>query len=134
MQSSFMMPNFEEKEQFFEISVVSRLTGVSPANIRVWEKRHGVVAPKRSESRRRLYTAEDIQGLTLLKALVDRGHAIGTIASLSSAQLEERLGVRERADAGSGSVRKRSASCRFSPLVRFSISSLPSETLFLEPR
>ncbi len=72
-----------------------------------------MVAPKRSESRRRLCTAEDIQRLPLLKALVDRGHAIGMIAGLNSAQLEERLGIQEQADAGSGSgsVRKRSASC-----------------------
>ncbi|MGY8686441.1 MAG: MerR family transcriptional regulator, partial [Verrucomicrobiales bacterium] len=66
-----------DQEQFFEISAVSRLTGVSTPNIRVWEKRHNVVEPKRSKTKRRLYTPDDIQRLTLLKALVDRGHAIG---------------------------------------------------------
>ena len=92
------MTNGTHEEQFFEISAVSRLTGVSTPNIRVWEKRHRVVEPKRSDSKRRLYTPEDIQRLTLLKALVDCGHAIGTIASLTTEQLEQRLAVQQGVD------------------------------------
>jgi DNA-binding transcriptional MerR regulator len=99
-----------EEEQFFEISAVSRLTGVTTPNIRMWEKRHGVVEPKRSESKRRLYTPDDIQRLTLLKALVDRGHSIGTIATLSMPQLEQRLAAQERAD-GPKSVNDEEGSC-----------------------
>lgn len=98
MRSLIQMTDSAENEQLFEISAVSRLTGISTPNIRVWERRHQVVEPKRSESRRRLYTAEDIRRLTLLKGLVDRGHAIGTIATLRIEQLEERLGVQEDAD------------------------------------
>ncbi|MCH1503523.1 MAG: MerR family transcriptional regulator [Verrucomicrobiales bacterium] len=92
------MTNGTDEEQFFEISAVSRLTGMSTPNIRIWEKRHQVVEPKRSDSKRRQYTAEDVQRLTLLKALVDRGHAIGTIASLTTQQLEQRLAAQEGAD------------------------------------
>ncbi|NCF86742.1 MAG: MerR family transcriptional regulator [Verrucomicrobiaceae bacterium] len=92
------MTNGTDEEQFFEISAVSRLTGMSTPNIRIWEKRHQVVQPKRSDSKRRQYTAEDVQRLTLLKALVDRGHAIGTIASLTTQQLEQRLAAQEGAD------------------------------------
>lgn len=98
MKALLTMATNTDDEQFFEISAVSRLTGVSTPNIRVWEKRHQVVEPKRSETRRRLYTPDDVQRLTLLKALVDRGHAIGTIASLTTPQLEQRLAAQEGAD------------------------------------
>ncbi|HQW30007.1 MAG TPA: MerR family transcriptional regulator [Verrucomicrobiales bacterium] len=80
-----------QEEEFYEISAVARLTGVSPHVLRVWERRYGVVEPGRSDSKRRRYTQDDIQRLTLLKTLVDHGHAIGSVARLATAQLEERL-------------------------------------------
>ncbi len=83
--------NGEPEVELYDISAVSRLTGLSTPNLRVWEKRYGVVEPSRSESQRRLYTADDIRRLTLLKNLADRGHTIGSIAGLSIAQLEARL-------------------------------------------
>ena len=79
------------ESEFFEISAVARLTGVSPHVLRVWERRYGVVEPGRSDSKRRRYTQDDIQRLTLLKTLVDNGHAISSVARLTTAQLEERL-------------------------------------------
>jgi DNA-binding transcriptional MerR regulator len=80
-----------QEDEFFEISAVARLTGISSHVLRVWERRYGVVEPRRSDSKRRRYNREDIQRLSLLKTLVDNGHAIGTIAKLSTEQLEERL-------------------------------------------
>ena len=81
----------QPESEIFEISAVARLTGISPHVLRVWERRYQVVEPQRSESRRRQYTQEDIQRLSLLKTLVDNGHAIGSIAKLTTPQLEERL-------------------------------------------
>jgi DNA-binding transcriptional MerR regulator len=75
----------------YRIGAVCRLTGLSQHVLRVWEKRYQVVTPERSESQRRLYRESDINRLTLLKALVDRGQAIGSIADLDSAELEHRL-------------------------------------------
>lgn len=77
--------------EFYEISAVARLTGISSHVLRVWERRYGVVEPHRSDSKRRRYTQEDIQRLSLLKTLVDNGHAISSVARLTTAQLEERL-------------------------------------------
>ena len=79
------------EQEVFEISAVARLTGISSHVLRVWERRYSVVDPQRSETKRRQYTQSDIHRLSLLKTLVDNGHAIGTIASLSTEQLEERL-------------------------------------------
>jgi DNA-binding transcriptional MerR regulator len=81
-------PNDEPK---YRIGAVCRLTGLSPHVLRVWEKRYAVVKPERSESRRRLYSNRDVNRLFLLKTLVDRGQAIGSIAGLETAELEQRL-------------------------------------------
>jgi len=78
-------------DEFFEISAVARLTGISSHVLRVWERRYGVVEPHRSDSKRRRYNQDDIRRLSLLKTLVDNGHAISSVARLSTAQLEERL-------------------------------------------
>jgi MerR family transcriptional regulator, light-induced transcriptional regulator len=79
------------QDEFFEISAVARLTGISSHVLRVWERRYGVVEPGRSDSKRRRYHQDDIRRLSLLKALVDNGHAISSVARLDTAQLEERL-------------------------------------------
>ncbi len=79
------------EQELYDIGSVARLTGLSTPNIRVWEKRYSVVEPSRTDTGRRLYTGIDVQKLTLLKSLVDRGGLIGSLASLSIPQLEDRL-------------------------------------------
>lgn len=78
-------------EPRYRIGAVCRLTGISQHVLRVWEKRYGAVEPERSETDRRLYRESDVNRLSLLKALVDRGQAIGSIADLDDDELERRL-------------------------------------------
>ena len=78
-------------EPRYRIGAVCRLTGISQHVLRVWEKRYGVVEPLRSETDRRLYRESDVHRLSLLKSLVDRGQAIGSIADLDNEALEHRL-------------------------------------------
>ena len=75
----------------YRIGAVCRLTGLSPHVLRIWEKRYGVVTPGRSSSQRRLYTDEDVRKLSLLKTLVDRGQAIGSLISLDIVDLQRRV-------------------------------------------
>ena len=75
----------------YAIGVVSKLTGIHPETLRMWERRYAIVAPGRSKGRGRRYSDEDIRHLSLVKTLVDAGHQIGTIAPLSMAQLQARL-------------------------------------------
>jgi DNA-binding transcriptional MerR regulator len=78
-------------EPKYRIGAVCRLTGISQHVLRVWEKRYGAVEPARSETDRRLYNESDVSRLSLLKVLVDRGQAIGSIAALDNAELERRV-------------------------------------------
>ena len=75
----------------YRIAAVSNLTGIPVQTIRVWESRHAVVQPTRSAGNIRLYRRADIERLSLIKAAVDAGHAIGTVASLTDRQIRARF-------------------------------------------
>jgi DNA-binding transcriptional MerR regulator len=90
----------DKHESNYRIGAVSRLTGIPPDTIRVWERRYDLVTPMRSEGGGRLYSQEDVTRLGVIKRLVDSGHAIGTIAELSMEQLRERLADTRLTDRG----------------------------------
>lgn len=71
----------------FRSGVAARLAGLSAETLRVWERRYDLSATRRSARGQRLYTAEQVQRLGLLKQLVDRGHPIGQLAHLSMEEL-----------------------------------------------
>ena len=66
----------------------ARLAGLPVTTLRVWERRYNVVSAPKTATGQRLYSAQDVQRLALLKQLTDRGHAIGTIAGLLLAELQ----------------------------------------------
>lgn len=80
-----------KKSEGYRIGAVSRLTGISADNLRVWERRYQTVTPARTQSGDRLYSSEDVTRLKLIKKLVDSGDAISTIASLDEDDLRKRL-------------------------------------------
>lgn len=83
-------------ETVFKIGAVSRITNIPVDTLRIWERRYSVVVPIRSKSADRLYQTKDINRLTLLKMLVDRGHSIGTVARLNNDELSERLTIHNK--------------------------------------
>jgi hypothetical protein len=77
----------------FRAGAAARLAGVRADTLRAWERRYGAVGPETSGGGHRLYSAEDVARIALLKQLVDLGHAIGSIARLP---LPELRALRER--------------------------------------
>src|SRR5271165_4389868 len=71
------------------IKAVSRRTGLSAHVIRIWEKRYGAVEPARTDTNRRLYSAEQIERLGLLRDVTRAGHSIGLVAKLGTAELRK---------------------------------------------
>ncbi len=97
----------------YRIATVSQLTGIPVPTIRVWESRHAVVAPTRSAGNVRLYRRADIERLVLVKAAVDAGHAISTVAALTDRQIKARLQSSQSAkSAPAAAAKTREASCR----------------------
>ncbi len=70
------------------IRVVATRTGVTPTTLRAWERRYGVVEPRRSDGGQRLYSDDDVRRLVLLRRLTDQGRAISQVAELADEELE----------------------------------------------
>jgi DNA-binding transcriptional MerR regulator/methylmalonyl-CoA mutase cobalamin-binding subunit len=73
------------------IRVVARRTGLTPATLRAWERRYGVVEPRRSGGGQRLYSDRDVERLTRLHLLSEAGRPIGLVAGLSDGEAEALL-------------------------------------------
>ncbi len=71
----------------YRSGVAARLAGVPVETLRVWERRYGVIGPSKSSSGQRLYSANDVRRLTLIKQLLDLGHPIGAVATLPTDDL-----------------------------------------------
>ncbi|MCY7307843.1 MAG: MerR family transcriptional regulator [Rhodoferax sp.] len=74
---------------YYRSGVVARMVRMPVSTLRIWEQRYKVVAPATTPTGHRLYSAADVQRLALLKQLTEHGHAIGAIAALSVAQLQQ---------------------------------------------
>jgi hypothetical protein len=94
----------------FPIGVVSRLTGIHPETLRMWERRYGLVSPERSPDGNRLYSQQDVRRLMLVKALTDAGHPVGSVALLPVDALESLLDA-SGAPAGSAGPAAPDAPC-----------------------
>ena len=71
-----------KRTPLYTIRTVVQVTGVTPATLRAWERRYGVLAPGRSEGGYRLYSEHDIATLLWLKNQVDAGVAISRAAAI----------------------------------------------------
>lgn len=82
-------------DKTYTIKSVSKLSGLSELVIRAWESRYEAVTPDRTKGNRRLYSENDLEKLSLLKKLTDRGHRIGSIAHLEYEDLKRMSNKKE---------------------------------------
>lgn len=80
----------------YSMGAVAERTGLTPALIRTWESRYGAVSPERTESGHRRYSERDVRRLQALKALVDHGRRISSIAGMSDEELRQEAAELER--------------------------------------
>ncbi len=73
----------------YRIKTVSRVTGLSPELLRAWERRHGIVSPRRTAGGYREYSEKDVERLRLLAQLTSHGYSIGEVAKLPLEELAE---------------------------------------------
>lgn len=81
----------ENREVTYRSGVAARLAGLPVETLRVWERRYALSDTQRSAHGQRLYTAEQVRRLGLLKQLVDLGHPIGVLTGLPVERLEEMI-------------------------------------------
>ena len=68
---------------------VAHMLRMPVATLRVWERRYRLTQPELTPSGQRLYSADDVRRLALIKQLTDLGHAIGSLAALDMPQLQQ---------------------------------------------
>ncbi len=69
----------EPTRHLVPIRTVSQLTGVNPVTLRAWERRHGLIRPRRTPKGHRLYSRDDIDLIHRILSLLDRGMSIGQV-------------------------------------------------------
>lgn len=68
--------------QTYPIRTVAALTGVSAFTLRAWERRYGLVAPRRTTGGQRMYTRGDVDRIGRILDLLASGMAIGQVAGV----------------------------------------------------
>ena len=77
----------------YRIRTVAQMTGMSPALLRAWEARYGLVTPERTESGYRLYSDQDVALFIGAQRLVRQGMAPMQVARLPRSKLLETGGI-----------------------------------------
>ena len=74
-----------------KIGAVSKFSGVPTYTLRIWESQHATFEPRKTAGQHRLYSDDDVLKATLLKRLIEQGHAISNIGRLQTKNLNALL-------------------------------------------
>ena len=85
----------------YTIAAVERDTGLSKDVLRMWERRYGFPIPERDANGERVYPADQVERLRLIKRLMDQGFRPGKLMATPADQLES-LRPRRPSRNGSG--------------------------------
>lgn len=82
---------FKERP-IYNIGAVERMTDISPATLRVWERRYGFPDPERTSGGHRIYSEEEVEQLRWVKARIDESMQTSqAIKALQTLEDEGRL-------------------------------------------
>lgn len=73
----------------FSIAAVERDTGLSKDVLRAWERRYGFPTPQRDANGERVYLADQVERLRLIKRLMEQGHRPGRLIRAPQEALAE---------------------------------------------
>jgi DNA-binding transcriptional MerR regulator len=66
----------------YPIRVIAELTGVPAATLRAWERRYGLLKPRRTPKGHRVYDARDLETVRSVVRLLDQNHPISRAADM----------------------------------------------------
>jgi methanogenic corrinoid protein MtbC1 len=79
----------------FTIAAVERDVGLSKDVLRVWERRYGFPTPGRDQNGERVYPADQVDRLRLIKRLMDQGHRPGHLLAAPTKELRAMASPRQ---------------------------------------
>lgn len=71
-----------DAQELFPIRTVSEVTGVNAVTLRAWERRYGLIKPRRTPKGHRLYSQADIERIQHILAFLDRGIPVSRVRDL----------------------------------------------------
>jgi DNA-binding transcriptional MerR regulator/methylmalonyl-CoA mutase cobalamin-binding subunit len=102
----------------FSIAAVERDAGLTKDTLRIWERRYGFPKPGRDANGERVYPADQVEKLRIIKRLLDQGHRPGKIMGLSVDELQRLAGARARTAAPDAEVHPADDLERYVALVK----------------
>ncbi len=75
----------------YRIKDIETLTGIKAHTIRIWEKRYGILAPRRTDTKIRLYSDDDVTRILNVSILNNNGWKISKIAELDDFTLRKEV-------------------------------------------
>lgn len=75
----------------YSIKDLERLTGIKAHTLRIWEKRYGVIEPKRTDTNIRYYDDEELKKVLNIAILNNYGIKISKIVGLTAKELHDKV-------------------------------------------
>jgi DNA-binding transcriptional MerR regulator len=75
----------------YSIKELETLSGIKAHTLRIWEKRHNILRPRRTETNIRYYTDEDLRRIINVSLLNNSGIKISVIAGMSPDQIHAKV-------------------------------------------
>ncbi|MBX2962657.1 MAG: MerR family transcriptional regulator [Cyclobacteriaceae bacterium] len=75
----------------YSIKELEKLSGIKAHTIRIWEKRHHIVEPKRTDTNIRLYSDDDLKKIINVSLLNNNGIKISRIADMTQAEINGKI-------------------------------------------
>lgn len=75
----------------YSIKDLEQLSGIKAHTLRIWEQRHNLLCPKRTDTNIRFYDDQDLKLILNVALLNDNGFKISKIASMDPAEMREEV-------------------------------------------
>lgn len=87
----FPVTIFKDSMVVYSINDIEKLSGVKAHTLRVWEKRYGIIQPKRTETNIRYYLDEDLKHVLNIALLNKKGIKISKIAKMPDQEIKTKV-------------------------------------------
>jgi MerR family transcriptional regulator, light-induced transcriptional regulator len=75
----------------YSIKELEQLSGIKAHTIRIWEKRHNLISPQRTETNIRYYSDEDLKKIINIALLNHQGVKISRLANMSLEEINQHI-------------------------------------------
>ena len=75
----------------FSIKDIENLTGIKAHTLRIWEQRHGIIKPKRTDTNIRYYDALELKHALRVSLLNRYGYKISRITKMDDHQIDDAI-------------------------------------------